>query len=139
MVNERSKIDGAGMANANPNMAEKEDIDKGSERVFPGGPTQSQIEDWKRKYGKVFMTKYDEDEYYIWRTLSRIEFKKILNQEGELTDWSREERVSETCVIWPENYDHDSVMDGNAGTPAVLAEEIMNKSGFMPQIGAKKL
>lgn len=114
------------------------DLEKGSDRIFDGGPTKSKIEDWKNKYGNIYMTEY-EDERFIWRTLSRIEFKKLINSQGEMTEWSREERVCEQCVIWPEDYNNEKILNGKAGTPAVLAEEIMAKSGFVPRTGSEKL
>jgi len=116
----------------------QDDIPKGSERIFEGGPTRDMIENWKRQYGDIYMTKFD-SETFIWRTLTRLEFKNLLNTEGDQTEWYREERLAELCVLWPLDYNHEKIIDGKAGTPAILADQIMNKSGFMPTIGAQKL
>ena len=116
----------------------QDDIPKGSERIFEGGPTRDMIENWKRQYGDIYMTKFD-NETFIWRTLTRLEFKNLLNTEGDQTEWYREERLAELCVLWPLDYNHEEIMDGKAGIPAILADHIMNKSGFMPTIGAQKL
>lgn len=47
----------------------QDDIPKGSERIFEGGPTRDMIENWKRQYGDIYMTKFD-SETFIWRTLT---------------------------------------------------------------------
>jgi hypothetical protein len=114
-------------------------MEKGTEKVFEGGPTKDAVENWKNQFGgDIYMTEFD-TETFIWRPISRLEFKKIVNAEGNQDDFYREERVTELCVLWPENYSHDDIIDGKAGVPAVLADQIMNKSGFLPTTGAKKL
>lgn len=122
-------------------MAKEEinqEVEKGTEEVFEGGPTKSQIEDWKKQFGDIYMTEFD-SETFVWRTLTRLEFKRVINAEGAENDWYREERVAELCVLWPENYGHDEIVNGKAGIPAMLADQVMNKSGFMPRTGAQKL
>lgn len=115
------------------------ELEKGSERLFENGPTKDMIENWKNQFGgDIYMTEYD-SETFVWRPISRLEFKKIVNAEGNHDDFYREERVTELCVLWPENYSHDDIIDGKAGVPAVLADQIMNKSGFLPNVGAQKL
>jgi hypothetical protein len=86
-------------------------MEKGTEKVFEGGPTKDAVENWKNQFGgDIYMTEFD-TETFIWRPISRLEFK----------------------------YSHDDIIDGKAGVPAVLADQIMNKSGFLPTTGAKKL
>lgn len=122
-------------------MAEEKEQINGQEEVFEGGPTKDQVENWKHKYGDVYMTKFD-SETFIWRTISRSEYKEVLNMESEgdqPADWFREEVVTDRCVIWPTDFDYEDIGDGKAGIPAVLAEKIMNKSGFIAEVGAKKL
>lgn len=43
------------------------------------------------------------------------------------------------CVLWPENYSHDDIISGRAGTPRLLSEQILNKSGFTSNSGAIRL
>lgn len=129
-------------AKMNQQQAQQEqaqmDIEDGTEEIFPGGPSKEQIENWKKQYGDIYMTEFD-SETFVWRTLTRYEFKKVVNVEGSENDWFREEQVSETCVLYPEDYTHDDMSQGKAGIPAMLADQIMNKSGFMPKTGAQKL
>lgn len=129
------------------NQAEKEEelqaeeLPKdGTETIFENGPTVNQVENWKQEHdGNVYMTEYP-NQTYIWRPLARPEFKKIVNLESESNnEWFREERVVEACVLYPVDFSHDDVVNGLAGTPSSLTDEIMNKSGFMPENMSVKL
>lgn len=110
---------------------------QGSDRVFPGGPTHNQVENWKQEFGDIYMTEFD-DETYIWRTLSRLEYKNLMNQ-GSSSEWEGEELIAQTCVLWPENYGPEEISDGKAGVPSILSDQIMAKSGFAAQSRAQKL
>jgi|LFRM01.1.fsa_nt_gb hypothetical protein len=106
-------------------------VEKNSdEEIFPGGPTRKMVEEWKAHYGDIYSTTFDE-EVFIWRTLNRTEYKEILkirNADGMY----REERICEKCVLWPIGYSHLQMASGKAGIPSLLAEQIMDKSGFVP-------
>jgi hypothetical protein len=104
------------------------------EAIYPGGPTQSQVDQWKELYGQIYMTEVDEDDAFIWRVLNRKEFKDILKIDGADAMY-REERVCEACILWPEGYSFDNMAGGKAGVPTVLSEQIMEKSGFAPKTG----
>lgn len=107
------------------------------EEVFEGGPKNSQIEAWKGRFGDVYATEFD-DEVFIWRTLSRLEYKEIIKIKNA-DPMYREERICEKCVLWPEQYDHRVMGLGKAGIPSLIAEQVMDKSGFLPNGEAKKL
>lgn len=104
------------------------------EYLFPGGPTLKQIDDWKEKYGQIYMTEVDDEEVFIWRVLTRKEFKEIMGLENSDALY-REERVCEKCILWPEGYTFDKISDGKAGVPTILAEQVMERSGFVPKTG----
>lgn len=104
------------------------------EELFPGGPMVSKIDEWKNLYGQVYMTELDDDDTFIWRVLSRREFKEVMKLE-EVDALYREEKVCEHCIIWPENYSFNEINGGKAGVPTVLSEQIMEKSGFAPKTG----
>ena len=110
---------------------------KGSEEVFPDGPTKNQIENWKQQYGDVYLTEFD-SETFVWRTLSRLEYKELMNQ-GNQSEWEGEENVVATCVLWPENYGPEDISDGKAGVPSILSDQVMAKSGFVAKKRAQKL
>lgn len=107
-------------------------------KIFPGGPTRQQLEDWKAEYNdKIYMSEF-EDKAFIWRPLTRFEYKSILKLQNADALF-REERICETCVLWPEDYKYDDMADGEAGIPSLLAEQIMDASGFTASSEAKKL
>lgn len=106
-------------------------------QIYPGGPTQGEVETWKIRFGEVFATEFDET-IFVWRTLSRTEYKEVLSIKNA-DPMYREERICEKCVLWPKGYDHIAMARGKAGIPSLLAEQIMDKSGFLPNGEAKKL
>lgn len=112
--------------------------DKTKEKIFPGGPTKAQLSDWKAEHSnKVYMSEF-EDQAFIWRPLTRFEYKSILKLQNADALF-REERICETCILWPENYNYDAMAEGEAGIPSLLAEQIMDASGFTSSGAAKKL
>lgn len=121
---------------ANPKVNPKED-----QPIFPGGPLASQVASWKRQFGitdakgelvqegEVYVSNIGES-YYVWRPLTRYEYKEIVNMPN--TDpLQREEIICETCVLWPEGYNYETMARDKAGVPALLAEQIMQASGFI--------
>ena len=107
------------------------------EAVFPDGPPQNAIENWKQEFGDIYMTEFDSDTF-IWRALSRMEYKEIMNGE-QLGEWESEEKVVSMCTLWPENYTSEDMTRGKAGIPSTLFDQIMAKSGFVAQGTARKL
>lgn len=109
-----------------------------SDRVFPGGPTYEQIEQWKAQYGDVYLTRYADDEVYIWRTLTRAEYKKVMAL-VDINPAGREEKICQIAVLFPQEFNELAQARGKAGVPTVLSEQIMEKSGFLPTEEARKL
>jgi len=121
-------------------MSTTEDIDSvddsfemEEEGIFPNGsgPPQSMIDLWKERYGKVYMTEVEDEEYFVWRVLTRLELKEF-NQDPQSDSLYREEQICEKCILWPKDY---IAMKDKAGTPSVLAEQIFEKSGFVAMSG----
>lgn len=107
------------------------------EELWEGGPTQKWLDDMKATYGNVYATEFEE-EIFIWRILTRFEYKDVLKLERATASY-REERICEKCVLWPEGYNFETMNKGGAGVPSVLTEHIMEKSGFAASGEAKKL
>lgn len=105
--------------------------------VLMGSPSRQEIEEWKRKHESVYFLPF-ESEIYIFRKLKRPEYKSIL-RDSELTALDREEKFTETCVLFPRDYTIEDAKNGNAGVPSLLTEIIMEKSGFHAKTGAIKL
>lgn len=113
------------------------DID-GEQEITPGGPTFDQVEEWKSKYqGNVFLTEI-EGKVYVWRPIRRIEYKNIMkNQNADR--YYNEERICDTCILFPQNYRSSAMANGLAGVPTMISELILEKSGFNPTINAVQL
>lgn len=85
-----------------------------------------QIEEWKQEhYGAVYVTEIG-DTNYIWRGLSRAEFKNANSWYDD--DFDRAEYVCRQCVLHPQIDDYS--LDMFAGVPETLTEEILRASGF---------
>lgn len=109
----------------------------GEEILFPEGPTMKQVDEWKAKFKDIYFTEF-EDEVFLWRCITRNEYKEISNIPGADTFY-REERIVERVTLWPANYDGFVMRAGKAGIPSFLAEQILEKSGFAARAAAIKL
>lgn len=110
----------------------------GKELLFPGGPTIEKVEEWKSLHNdEVYLTEFEND-VIVWRTMNRKEYKEIMKIQGA-DQFYREERICDKCVLWPESYGFMEMRDGSAGVPTVVAELIMEKSGFQARTQAMKL
>ncbi|MCX7610383.1 MAG: hypothetical protein N2043_02195 [Ignavibacterium sp.] len=106
-------------------------------RIFPGGPYQSEINSWKKQFGEIYTTEIC-GERFIWRCINRYEYKEIVSI-ANTDPLMREEMICETCVLYPSNYDFETMANGKGGIPAALSELIMEKSGFTRNFEVRKL
>jgi hypothetical protein len=108
----------------------------------PNAPDQEQIDKWKNAFGDVFVSGFSEDELYIWRTLNRMEFKKLQTMLADpklnIDEFRYQELICEYCVLWP-SVDAHYWSTGKAGTPGTITEQIMQNSNFMPPSTASML
>jgi len=93
------------------------------------GPTQEKINEWKVKFGDIFVTSLGNDKY-IYRPLKRFEYKQILQtaQNPENKAFA-EEKVAEKCIIWPK-LDAAKFSMLKAGTISTLVDLVMVASDF---------
>ena len=111
----------------------EDDFVKDEDTLFPNGPTYDNIDEWKSRYnGEIYMTDFEEGEIYIWRPLTRKEYRDIINIEGS-TAFYREERICQVSIVWPTtNLSSKLRTTGKAGIPSMLSELILEKSGYNP-------
>lgn len=110
----------------------------GEELLFPNGPSVSQVEEWKSRFGdEVYLTEFEE-EIFLWRPITRKEYKGVMKIQNA-DSFYKEERICEAVVLFPANYNFMSMTNGKAGIPTLLAELVMEKSGFQAKTGAMKL
>lgn len=116
-----------------------EDLDD-EEHVWPDGPTAGQIKMWKKEYGEVYVTSISFDKHIAWRPLNRLEYKHLVKkmeqlvQSGQLGSaeanlWN-EEAIAELCILFPQ-YDGPSMTKDMAGLPSLIAQEVLEASGFV--------
>lgn len=86
------------------------------------------IEEWKDQYGSIYMTEFDDDSTFVWRTLSKREFERAMDYYED--PFERAEYVCRLCVLDPDPKDVDWSLDLVAGIPEVLTENILRESGF---------
>lgn len=108
--------------------------------LWDGGPTAGMIKDWKDKFGEIYVTSITFEKHVVWRVLNRNEYKQIVKkmeqliQGGQLTSaeanmWN-EETIAELCILFPK-YDKKSLSGAMAGMPSLIAQEVLEASGFV--------
>lgn len=110
----------------------------GQALLFPGGPTLDQIEEWRSRYKDIFLTELEEGDVFIWRTLVRKEYKEVMKIQGA-DNYYKEERICERVMLYPQNFSFMAMASGKAGVPTLIAELVMEKSGFQAKTGAMRL
>jgi hypothetical protein len=108
--------------------------------IFDNGPTAGLIKMWKREHGEVYVTSVSFDKHIVWRVLSRIEYKHLVKKMEQLMQaglmstaeanmWN-EEAIAELCILFP-SYDKRSLTEDMAGLPSLIAQEVLEASGFV--------
>lgn len=95
-------------------------------------PLVSSLEAWKKRWGNIHISKVssERNEYYIWRTLRRYEYKEI-NVGNALDDpESTNELLVEKCLLFPD-YNFAFRNQTDAGIITTLGQQISYKSGFV--------
>ena len=88
---------------------------------------ESQIEEFKKQYKDVFVYMFSDDEFYIYRPITRFEYKELSK------DTDNYDLVAEKIVMRATLYPQltDSVMNTlKAGVIPTLLELILDASGF---------
>ncbi|BCO16150.1 tail chaperonin_gp097 [Bacillus phage vB_BceM_WH1] len=81
-------------------------------------------DEWVKEYREVYVTEF-EDDAYVWRPLSRKEFReKIAPLEFETDKY---DEICKLCLLDPVVEDIDLLP---AGVPNVVGQEILKKAGF---------
>lgn len=92
--------------------------------------TRYDIEDWRSRFGVVYISSVTGDDTYIWRTINRIEYKKLAAN-GSLNEKERaEESIVRKCLLYPEPKD-SFITTSPAGVVSTLSTQILYTSGFV--------
>jgi hypothetical protein len=92
-------------------------------------PSDADIQAFKDRFGdNIYMIALDEDEMYVWRPLTRHEYKALLqNVQHEQVFM---EQIVQKCVLWP-TVTPEWVAGGKGGTIPTLHSVIMEGSNFL--------
>lgn len=97
------------------------------EKFLPQGLTVEMVWEFKKQYGNVYVVEVC-DQIYLYRAMSKPEYKSIMNLEGATREM-QEEKIAEKCVLFPA-LSMQNLRMGLAGLATTLAEYIMRASGF---------
>jgi len=105
-----------------------------TEKVSPtgivNGPTQEQIDEWKAKFGDIFLATFSGEEKYVYRPLRRFEYKQIIQLgQGQENKTFAEEKIAQMCIIWP-TIEPSKIATLKAGTISTIVDLIMSASNF---------
>lgn len=94
--------------------------------------SKEQIDEWKKEYGKVFMSEIAGD-VYIWRRIRRSEYATAITMGEELESiedrvYLRQVEISKIATLHP--LDIEVELKNAGGLAVELAENIILKSGF---------
>ena len=109
------------------------------ETLFPGGPTKSQINSWKKEWEDydIFVTQIL-NKMFVFRTLNRFEYKQLVSF-TDIDALVREETICQTVTLWPSGYNYKDMAVAKAGIPSTYSEIIMEKSGFTKDYAIEEL
>jgi hypothetical protein len=100
-------------------------------RALQDKPSDAQIEEWKKQFGKVYTIGLNEDEYFLFRPLRRLEWRNLLKALAKQTDeMKKKEAICQRAVLWP-TMSPDSMSRLPAGTPDTLYEMVLQASNFL--------
>lgn len=101
---------------------------------FPNAPSTAEIDSMKAKHGDVYLSALNDDEVFLFRSLTRKEHRLLQQQiaENKLQGEAYEETLVNTCLLWKSDA---GSLESKAGTIPSLFEQIMQNSNFLsPQL-----
>ena len=115
---------------------------------LPDAPTEGQVEDWKRQFGKVFVMGLDDTSFFFWRPIKRLEYRNILKAVAEAKGGSAaqgfdaeaymQDQIVSRCVLYPK-IGTDFLNFSEGGTVPLLFDWIMESSNFIQAQAASAL
>lgn len=108
--------------------------------LFDGGPTVAEVIEWKKMHGAVYVTSFDLDQHYVWRPVTRFEYRRLVKQmeqsiaSNQVTqaeaNMNNEEAMCELCILWP-RLPRSEMAGEMAGVASIISQEIMEASAFV--------
>lgn len=108
--------------------------------IFAGGPTKAEIDAWKQEFGEVYVTTIGLDQNFVWRILSRFEYRRLIKNleqqvaSGQTTEveanLNNEELVTEMVLLHPK-LNKAQLAGSMAGVASIISQQAMEASGFI--------
>jgi len=103
-------------------------------------PEKEQVDEWKKQFGGVIITRYAYGFMFFNRVLGRREYKQLMFQPG-MTFEEREDAICQMTLLWPaktlsgEDFNFTKHCQGRwGGFPSTHVEYILDRSGFVNAI-----
>lgn len=97
--------------------------------------SKEQIDEWKDRYGSIYMTRFEEGDNIIYRYVTLPEFKAMTKQVQNITTGNPDDVLDNLlftkCVLYP-TLDTDKKAIMKAGTISTVALQIKISSNFLP-------
>ena len=91
-------------------------------------PSEAQIQEWKNKYGQIYVTVLDKDVAVVYRKIKRGEYKALLSRNLQNIDLENE--IFALGVLWPREL---TVLTFDAGVVSTISNMILKMSGFVSE------
>lgn len=103
-------------------------------RIGDSGPSLSEIESWKEQYEMEGLNIWIVDDLpgdtiFVYRDINRYEYKSI-HAAPNTDPLMREELICQQCILWPMDFSFELMSSTRAGVISVLAQHILETSGF---------
>ena len=108
------------------------------QELWEGGPNFKHINDWKDKYGDIYVTSLTPEKHFVWRTMYRPEYRQLVKtletalsngtSQG-IANMDNEEAIVSLCMLSP-TYDPNDPRH-LAGTAGTISSQILEASGFV--------
>lgn len=100
---------------------------------FENAPDRGTLETWKYSFGEIYTSSINDNDFYVWRTVKRQEYKTILGTMAEnASEMMLEEAIIRKCLLFP-SPSIEFVSQSRAGVIPTLYSQIMFNSGFIPR------
>lgn len=99
---------------------------------FSDAPDITTLNMWSERFDNIFSSSVSSDDIFIWRTVNRSEYKKILSTIAPENAGHLEDAIVRKCLLYP-TATVEFFSGSRAGLIPTLFEQMMFKSGFIPK------
>lgn len=103
-------------------------------KQFEGAPSKEQIDAWKAQYGDVYCSAFSEVELFIWRPVTRKEWREhqigLSQSQTGVDPFQSEETLVAQSMLWASEPGKKALVT-KAGSLATLHEQLLQNSNFV--------